>query len=385
MENDKMTYYLQLLLAYRSLPARTRSRTVMEVAGYPHYENVASNILAFFLQPAEEHGLGDLLLTSLMAALPDKNWQTWEFQSDVTVEREHWTDMGGRLDLIIVARDLVIGIENKIYHTLNNDLSDYKNLIEKKGSKESTRIKIVLSPNIIRNHRGMEESGFISLSYPMLWKSVRARLGTRVHTAHNKWLHYLIDFMTTTTNIAGQTEEITPSDEFFIQNQEIISNLFRDRQDFLDRINQLAKTLKDLFDEEKVSPKHVVKRWLYTGDRNGDCIVHEFSSQGRNITLDLYVTPSGWKAHFFSKSEKSLLYIDQLRSHPTLSNLTMNLKLIGGRYIGIVCPLKKPVEDVKQYLQSWVESISEAIDSMQPAAELTTNKSDMVDLGLLPR
>lgn len=35
----------------------------MDVAGFPSRENVCSNILAFYLNPAAEHGLGDLLLT----------------------------------------------------------------------------------------------------------------------------------------------------------------------------------------------------------------------------------------------------------------------------------------------------------------------------------
>ena len=58
--------YLKLLLAFRALPETKRSRTFMEVSGYPHYENVCSNILRFYLDPAAEHGLSDLLLSAFL-------------------------------------------------------------------------------------------------------------------------------------------------------------------------------------------------------------------------------------------------------------------------------------------------------------------------------
>lgn len=338
----------------------------MEVAGYPHYENVASNMLAFFFQPNEEHGLGDLLLASLLGAVFGEELQNWECPSDVTVHREHGTQAGGRLDLLIVAGDLVIGIENKIYHKLTNDLTDYGMLIEQMGPEGSNRIRLVLSPKPIRQHAGMEKAGFVSLSYPKLWVAVRERLGSRVHAAHNKWLNYLLDLMETTTRIAGQTGGITANDEFFIQNDQIISQLIKDRQEFLNRLNVMAKTLKDLFDEDGNTPPHQVNRWLY----DGNCVVHEFISQGKNITLDLYVTMKGWQVNFFSKSEKSLAHVDELSAQPSLSLLTNNLTLIDRRYRGTVCPIQTPIEDLKQELQVWVLAISGAITSLQ-----STNQS----------
>ena len=47
-----------LLDKFKDLPDRiTRPQTFMEIGGYPHYENVCSNFLAFFLDPAGPHGL----------------------------------------------------------------------------------------------------------------------------------------------------------------------------------------------------------------------------------------------------------------------------------------------------------------------------------------
>jgi hypothetical protein len=50
-----------LLDDFSKLPDRVeRGPTLMEIAGYPHYEIVCSNILAFYLDPEEPHGLGTL-------------------------------------------------------------------------------------------------------------------------------------------------------------------------------------------------------------------------------------------------------------------------------------------------------------------------------------
>ena len=46
----------RLLELHKLSPSPPRNLTFMQIAGYPHYENVCSNILAFYLDPAEEHG-----------------------------------------------------------------------------------------------------------------------------------------------------------------------------------------------------------------------------------------------------------------------------------------------------------------------------------------
>src|SRR5437867_4396579 len=60
----------QLLLAFRRLPGtEARSaKTFQEIANFPRSELACSNILAFFLDPTEEHGFGDLFLRSLLQA-----------------------------------------------------------------------------------------------------------------------------------------------------------------------------------------------------------------------------------------------------------------------------------------------------------------------------
>jgi hypothetical protein len=49
-------------------PLNKSSKTFMEIARFPHSELACSNILAFFLNPNEEHGLDDVFLSSLLEA-----------------------------------------------------------------------------------------------------------------------------------------------------------------------------------------------------------------------------------------------------------------------------------------------------------------------------
>ena len=64
---EKITH---LLNGLKSLPpSQKREPTFMEIAGYPHFENVCSNILQFYLQPSNEHGFGTLLLDSLFTLI----------------------------------------------------------------------------------------------------------------------------------------------------------------------------------------------------------------------------------------------------------------------------------------------------------------------------
>jgi hypothetical protein len=96
----------------------------MEIAGYPHYENVCSNILAFYLDPEEVHGLGTLVLDALARvgsiAAADEG-----VGGNVSVEREVITDNGNRIDILIETDAHAILIENKIYASVENPLKDY--------------------------------------------------------------------------------------------------------------------------------------------------------------------------------------------------------------------------------------------------------------------
>lgn len=90
---------------FRALPDRIeRPRTFMEIAGYPHCENVCSNILAFFMDPEEPHGLGTLVLDALASAAGIAGTNEG-ISGSVSVEHEVITDEDKRIDLLITSDD----------------------------------------------------------------------------------------------------------------------------------------------------------------------------------------------------------------------------------------------------------------------------------------
>lgn len=99
---------------YNRIPIK--EKTYMEVSGYPHYENVCSNILAFYFNPNEEHKLNGLTLHSLIKVIKSKNIdiELNDNINTINVQREYTTLKGNRIDLVIQNDDFLIGIENKL-------------------------------------------------------------------------------------------------------------------------------------------------------------------------------------------------------------------------------------------------------------------------------
>jgi len=184
---ESVEAYLKLLLVFGRLPETKRSRTFMEVSGYPHYENVCSNILKFFFDPAAEHGLGDLFLLAFfrMAGItepPDTD--------NIQVSTQQRTAAGNFIDLIIDSEEFIIGIENKIFHWLANDLDDYGKHLDRLGSdKPSDKpivIKAVLGLHLLNSESPLK-GGFVSYSYGQFWQQVRQLLGHYISKADPKW------------------------------------------------------------------------------------------------------------------------------------------------------------------------------------------------------
>ena len=99
------------------------SHNFLEISGYPHYENVVSNILAFYFDSNEEHNLNELVVKSLIECYENihepkieitKEISSYELQNGDIEIREHNAD-GKRIDILLVLDNCLIIIENKIY------------------------------------------------------------------------------------------------------------------------------------------------------------------------------------------------------------------------------------------------------------------------------
>lgn len=311
MQSDQeITEFNGILYEFELLPKESKS--IFEIAGYPHYENVCSNILAFYLDPYEEHRLSFLFLNSLLNLWKSKiksNSLSSAISSKhghIRIEREYTTDKNGRIDIVIHSDSQIIGIENKIFAAVTNDLDDYSKTLHKKAGKKGI-VKIILSKK-----QEPEKSGFVCITYDEYFSSVRERMGHCLSTSSQKWVLYLVDFMIAIDNLYGGSMEFTKVDEFLLNNRERIESLIKADNELREKLNNQIRKLREMIGH----PNKCEKQWIY----NKNCLVHDFVLSGYQIAFDLYIRPNGWSLELFGRNGKSREYLDRLIKVEPLSN-----------------------------------------------------------------
>lgn len=217
---------IKLLSAFNK-EVEKRKRNFFEVAGYPHYENVVSNILKFFFDTKEEHGMKDLWLKSLLECYYVKTKGEIDTQEYVTedVQREYATDNNKRIDLLITTEDnKAIVIENKVYATPYNPFDDYIHKVEKEYNGYQ-QIDILLT---IHNEPKTQGCNFEKITYEQLLKRVRGNTGAYLAEANEKWLVFMNEFM---KNVDSLQEESMAVDKDL---QKIIKENERQVRNLLD-------------------------------------------------------------------------------------------------------------------------------------------------------
>jgi len=268
----------------------------------------------------------------------------------VKVYREWTTDEDKRIDLIIDSEAFTIAIENKIYHWLANDLGEYAEVIDRYGKAKSITIKAVLG---LRDE-GQLTDGFSSYTYAQLWQEVRALLGSYISTADPKWVTYLLDFMETTNNLAGENMELQQTDHFFIEHHDLIEKMVAERNAFLARLNQKVTTLCEMMKEITAGAALSRAPWVYAGS----CVVLEFRfDDAYAIAFDLYLTPVGWQLQLFGRNKKASIYLAKLLAHPALSERLTTAVLQEGRHILQAWPVQTDLGAIRDALCSWVDAL----------------------------
>lgn len=332
--------YLELLLKFKSLPVPVKSESIFDIAGYPHYENVSSNILAFYLNPNKEHGLGDLLLSCLMNLSGGDEYHG----ENIQIDREVRTSKGGRIDIVIETGSQVIGIENKIFHGLNNCLADYSETLDNWAKEKEKRVvKIILS-----TRKEQEFPGFVCVTYEDFWSKIRKCMGGCISTSSQKWILYLVDFMYTIDKLkGGENMKIDEMDQFLIVHEDIIHELISKRDDLLNKLYCQVEKLRQKLEKEK--PAMCNQLWIY----RKSYLVHDFELSSNSIALDLSVSLKGWRLELLGRNSKSRSYLDELLSVSPLCEQEIGRKE-KERYILEKYCLSTDLEEIKSQLLKWV-------------------------------
>lgn len=335
MDKDALT---RVLRDYCGIKKPKRTLSVFDVAGYPHYENVCSNILEFYLRPNEVHGFGFLVLNAFLEIAEIDTYPRTS-KDDVKVVREHKTIQGGRIDLLIETSSFVIGIENKIYSGLTNDIDDYKRTVSSIAASRPNRF-ILLSPVLIPN----ENDGIINITYRRLWEKVRQNFGFHTSSLSQKWNTYLIDFMETTESLKEEFMEFTDDDKFFVDNKDSILELIGGYNAFTGKLHDRVKLLKGKLDGKEFSG--LQRRWIYSST----CLVHDYKLSENRVAFDLYVSTEGWVLQFFGRNSSARQYVIKL-----VSVLDADIHMDGDRFVLQTWDKSTSLDVIADNLCEWME------------------------------
>jgi hypothetical protein len=226
--------------------------TFFEVGGHAHFENICSNILKFYFNSNNPHGLGDFVIRSFMRCA--KAELSINDNDKLLIKREFVTD-NGRIDLVLLTNKLVIAIENKIRHVLNNDLEEYSTFLEKKYSGR-TIVKIVLS---IRDETQNLKGGFINVTYEEFIDCLESGLQTYLGSASHRYLFFLKEFIQSIKNqyMPPISKEET---EFLIKNRDKIDEINDMERRLATYITARAEKIK-----QRIPVELPLTSWVYEG------------------------------------------------------------------------------------------------------------------------
>ena len=257
-----------LLELLQKLPVQEkREWTFLETIKVAQWETIMANLLAFYFRPEEEHGLGNLFLSSLLSCYeaegPEEagtgaSWLAGELDlPEVSVQTEVVTSNNKRIDILITSSQWVIAIEFKINHELDNPLGDYVAYVEKEFAAvpEQNRCYIILSPKrkkAVGGAKKAKELGFRQIILSHLIQRVTEELSNveKLPRASSPQYHYLNDFLNTIQNRRREIDMLENYQKLLEENPElhekleaVYTDLQTIEQQFEGRLVQLQEEL----------------------------------------------------------------------------------------------------------------------------------------------
>lgn len=284
--------------------------TFMEISRYPHFENVCSNILGFYFDTHQSHNFSDLFVKSLTDCTSDNEWGKFDLQV-IDCIREFSTDQLKRIDLVIEGNDWVIVIENKIFHTLNNDLEHYEKTIKKIYPKNKY-LFIVLS---IKKE---DTSGsFINVTYETFFNKLKPLIGQYAIKANSLYLTYLFDFIKTIENHYIVEEINKEMFQFIVKNEETINALNNEKNNIQ---NRLISTVNKLIQLIEYNNPFCFQKWIW----NKTTLVFDFKFDSKTVALDITINKTNVVSEIFVRDHvKDYELLDKLH---LIKYKTMNYK-----------------------------------------------------------
>ena len=353
MQNTSdISSFTKLLHDYEQLGMTINSEpTYLEISKYPHYENVCSNILSFYVDPNKEHGLNNLLLSALLDCIGKAN-----NMSNIFIEREVFTGVG-RIDLVIDSDEVIIAIENKIFHNLQNDLNDYKKYITIRAKEKNNNTETIFLILSIHKVDCNKCSGFTNVTYSDFFESITKNIGKYVINSNNKYLIFLFEFIKSIENIIKGSVMNKELLDFFNDNLQT-TNTFMNKvvaikSDMRNKVNDLSS--KILINE----PTKIFKQGLYREQwQLNDTLFYDIKGDFI-IAIDCRIYPVGWKIIVFERNIKSITQVKALLDE---IGITYNIEEDRCK-LDIEMPYDEPIESVANILSKILSKIIKKVSN----------------------
>jgi len=359
-----------------------RKETFMTISGYPHYENVVSNILKFFFED-NEHGLKNLWIRSLLENVPALNGT--DFQNVVVEEvfREYITDKKKRIDIVVVCDNYIVSIENKVFHHMANDLEEYAKTIAELNvadyGKTKTEVNIVLSLNKEDlDNKFPSVNNLCNITYDVLFTTIKAHIGMYVLYASSDWFIKMKDFIYTIEGLKGGNFMDLGFAKFLYDNKINVVKLLDAMDNYKDSIGKEVNGLKDALQVDadynnfvvNNSNKYSVVSEAFTCDKKLQrlyaSVFININDGNRTLTIETYIDSKGWHIVLWAKlGNKAALKAILIKNGAVESELPIAKEKWKGCEVCCV-----PIEDGHQKV---IEKIVN--DGFDAAEKVLNNKS----------
>lgn len=345
---------------HQQVPSRPeRPPTFMEISRYPHYENVCSNILAFFFDPSKPHGLGTLFLDALAEVGCVKDLDLTR-GANVTVETEVHTESHNRIDILIESNTHVMLIENKIFHHIANPFEDYVKHVESHYKQLEQHLFLLT----LKTHGDVGR--FKNITYQQLINEIRGSLGDHVATADTRYLTFMLDFLNTLDHLREDREMNEKAVEFLAKDDNLkkarhfFSEIDTFKGELRKTVSELGNSLDDIANDGRVSQG----RWR---EKHGlyDILYHDVDHStfpDNTIVLNAKIDPRGWSFEIFLRGSNpdsvTLDNFDNFLDKLEIESQDENRFTLQKRF-GYTCEL----QEVAAFVRDTVKSIKESGDS----------------------
>ena len=217
--------------------------------GLSNSEETHSDILAWLLNPGENHGAGDCFLKDFLVragAVTQEEAYSHDW-SGTTVRRE-WRNVvegqPGFLDILVLnqSENFACAIENKILSWEHSaQLSRYRKALEARYPR-LRRSHLFLSPVGTLPERAEDQASWIPVDYGKVLVSVKHTLRVGVDQEHPAAAAFLRQYITTLRrNIVPDTTIASMATRLYLQHREAIDLIFKHREAYIEDLMQFCR------------------------------------------------------------------------------------------------------------------------------------------------